>query len=616
MARLILQRIEVEGFTSYKSAQAVHFGGQGAVAIVGKNGSGKSSLTSKALTWCLYGRCSPERMGNSTRALKGKPLISDGSPSARVSVILEAPTADPAWSMIVIERTKEVGGRETVTMTRGGGETTPSQAEIDALIGATYEVFTRTVVRGQNDPWSFAEATDSRKREILDAISGSDQLSFPYERAKAIRKHADQTIERCDREIAAAEILVQRNSIKCVSAEADLEHWNLEHKSRVDQVSREIKALRSQEKKVKAEEDEEARKAKELAKELANKPTYDVDPYQSSLSEATISLAEITTKISAIQREKATFTELSPGDPCPVCEQQVHDNSPALLRYQELDAEEADWMDQSDDIREHVGKCKTALEQYRDWYAGEQSAWDAKVADLQPRAMVGGDMLRESIRQATKRIEAIKAESNPNERLVVRLREDWSEAIRIQKRAAESRLYATQHSQHAECWERTLSKTGVRAQIAESTLAAIEVEANRWLSALSDGMSIAFPPTREVKGRVKEEIKTIVQAHGIERDLLTFSGGERRRVNLAVDLAVSRVSSIGSGLHLSLLVLDEEVFSGLDEEGKASVATALVGAGVEDVVVIDHDPRLLYTLSRTVEVEKGPSGSVVREITA
>ena len=59
---------------------------------------------------------------------------------------------------------------------------------------------------------------------------------------------------------------------------------------------------------------------------------------------------------------------------------------------------------------------------------------------------------------------------------------------------------------------------------------------------------------------------------------------------------------------MSLLVLDEEVFSGLDEAGKSGVVTALHHAGVDDVVVIDHDPRLSGVLPRTVRVYLGPDG--------
>jgi hypothetical protein len=56
------------------------------------------------------------------------------------------------------------------------------------------------------------------------------------------------------------------------------------------------------------------------------------------------------------------------------------------------------------------------------------------------------------------------------------------------------------------------------------------------------------------------------------------------------------------------LVLDEQVFSGLDEDGKAGVVAALHHAGVADVVVIDHDPRLSGVLPRTVRAFRGPDG--------
>ena len=156
--------------------------------------------------------------------------------------------------------------------------------------------------------------------------------------------------------------------------------------------------------------------------------------------------------------------------------------------------------------------------------------------------------------------------------------------------------------------------------MAAAALLTSEAAANQWLATLSDkGMSIDFPATKEVKGHIKEEIQTIVKSiekgKEVERDLLTYSGGERRRINLAVDLGVAAAFTRGSGLALSLLVLDEEVFSGLDEGGKAAVVTALHGAGIADIVIIDHDPRLSSVLDRTLEVVRdSDEHSIIREI--
>jgi len=59
------------------------------------------------------------------------------------------------------------------------------------------------------------------------------------------------------------------------------------------------------------------------------------------------------------------------------------------------------------------------------------------------------------------------------------------------------------------------------------------------------------------------------------------------------------------------------VFSGLDAQGKAAVAHAIAGAGVSDVLIIDHDPTLAGALGRTIEVSRGSDGyTVLTEIAA
>jgi DNA repair exonuclease SbcCD ATPase subunit len=51
---LIVRDITVTGFGSYgPRPQRLKLGGQGPVAIIGENGAGKSTIVSKALTWCL-----------------------------------------------------------------------------------------------------------------------------------------------------------------------------------------------------------------------------------------------------------------------------------------------------------------------------------------------------------------------------------------------------------------------------------------------------------------------------------------------------------------------------------------------------------------------------------
>jgi len=239
---------------------------------------------------------------------------------------------------------------------------------------------------------------------------------------------------------------------------------------------------------------------------------------------------------------------------------------------------------------------------------------DANPQTGQPRAAA----VAASVEAAERRVRDIQAAENPVaeavRRATVQVRDLRREAAVLRELERE----ALREMRMAQAWEEVLSPKGVRAHLAEGALAAIEAEANRWLSVLSGGsLSVSFPPIKTTQtGSQREEILTVIRRGDSERELLTFSGGEKKRINLAVDLGVATTFSRSGSLSLSLLVLDEEVFSGMDEEGKAGVITALSQAGVADIAVIDHDARLTGALPRTIEVSLGADGySLIREVT-
>ena len=95
---------------------------------------------------------------------------------------------------------------------------------------------------------------------------------------------------------------------------------------------------------------------------------------------------------------------------------------------------------------------------------------------------------------------------------------------------------AQRRTRLADAWVTALAPKGVRAHMAESALSAIEAEANKWLAVLSEGrFSVAFPPTKTTKRSkaTREEIQTVIKKGSASLPFLAFSGGEKRRINLA-----------------------------------------------------------------------------------
>ncbi len=71
------------------------------------------------------------------------------------------------------------------------------------------------------------------------------------------------------------------------------------------------------------------------------------------------------------------------------------------------------------------------------------------------------------------------------------------------------------------------------------------------------------------------------------RSVAQLSGGEWRRLGLALSLAFADFAKARAALSCNVLVLDE-AFGGMDAEGQAAMADLLGGLRIETVIVIAH----------------------------
>lgn len=612
MGPLIVESISCVNFGSHL-ATSIELGGNGAVAIVGPNGAGKSTLVSKALTWCLYGSTAPERMGSSTKAIRGRDVIR----KRETATEKQTPKADSATVTVVLAgdgthyeviRTRKLTGSDTVEVRQNGGIVATGQSAVDSLIGVPYDMFVRTVVRGQGDPWNFAEATDKRKREILDTLSGAAVLEEAHKRAVAARKAHEVEIDVHDRHLANLRSILADSNIEAI--ERDAQQWAATQAHRIAEADAEVASAQAAFASADAWDAEQNQRAAAIeAARAAPDQSVDLSPYHKAVTEASSAASAARAALAAVEAERDRVTRLIQAGKCPTCGQSVHglaSEVPSIGQSRAL-------FDEKEKTRLHAIEV---LNQAHEWNQQCAKQKADRIAALPRPAPLRKAAVEASLDAARRRAQALRDAENPYAAALKAVDTRLEKARGAIVRVEELKALEVRDLGLAKAWEASLAPKGVRASLAEATLAAIEMEANRWLSVLSRGtLSVAFPPRRETStGSVREEIQTIIKRGESERDLLSFSGGEKARINLAVDLGVASAFTRGGSLALSLLVLDEQTFSGMDEEGARAVVEALASTSVADVVVIDHDTRLTGQLPRTIRVSRGPDGySTVEE---
>jgi DNA repair exonuclease SbcCD ATPase subunit len=149
-----------------------------------------------------------------------------------------------------------------------------------------------------------------------------------------------------------------------------------------------------------------------------------------------------------------------------------------------------------------------------------------------------------------------------------------------------------------EACERVLGMRGVRATRLSDALAALESAANAWLERLAQkGLTLRLLPYAEKKtGGVSDCISLLVEGAGGGKGYRAASGGERRRIDVAVMFALASVAAHAYGRKPGTLFLDEALDT-LDTDGIEAMVSVLQHISTQRaVVVISHNEELAARL--------------------
>ncbi len=157
----------------------------------------------------------------------------------------------------------------------------------------------------------------------------------------------------------------------------------------------------------------------------------------------------------------------------------------------------------------------------------------------------------------------------------------------------------------AEAVVAVLGLRGVRAHVLGRALTGVEAVGNAWLGKLGlDGLRVELRAhTHTAGGEVRDVIALEVHGAGGGHGYHGASGGERRRIDIALMLALAEISSAAHGRAPGTLFFDE-VLDALDVDGVDAVL-GCVRELAEDraVVIISHSETLVSRLRPDVHVQ-------------
>lgn len=529
-----INRIAARNFTCYKALK-IDLPETGIVAITGENGAGKSSIV-EIVAWAFW-----------EKTLRGDvPWIDD----ATLECEAEVETRD----LLFVERSRKGKTRDLdftwPDQPKKKFENVPkAQEALEESIGS-YDLWRKTRVFSSSDATHFSIATDGERKRLIESFLGCDRF--------------DPAVKECRKDLQVATDALAAAAKKQVLLEATLDA----DKRRLKESSEAL----------------EAAKPPDEVRAVAGKPLAFFDD---KITQARRELHEIETKLRMAERAGGEYEAAARAarlmldrlraDRCPTCAQPITE---AMRKAEQKKIEKANTDAQAakDKARDEVGDVEEVVEELKSELEMLQAKRNERAQQLrleqaaqqeQSRFESQRRMLEDTIKRAKASIAKTKQE------LV-----EIEEAIDI---------HMTDVAELTEV-EKVLGLRGVRAHILGTSLSGIEAMTNSWLARLRQGVSVELRPYSEKGPADAISLKICGLGRGTYK---STSGGERRRVDVALLLALGEMQALAQGAPAGTMFFDE-VFDCLDDAGVEGVCEVLSElARTRCVVVITHHKPLI-----------------------
>lgn len=209
-------------------------------------------------------------------------------------------------------------------------------------------------------------------------------------------------------------------------------------------------------------------------------------------------------------------------------------------------------------------------------------------------------------------LEQAQKENNPYESNVKSMKSERSAAKKELKDLKE-KIEKVEHEMKLGLFWKEALGTYIRSFLMDSFLEQLNNQANDYLETLFNGvLKIELSAVTEGKKNVKEKISQKIYNGNIECSYDSLSGGERCRVCLAINLALSDITSKTLGKTVSILMLDE-IFTGLDNAGKSQTMKLLkeLEPRFETIFVIDHTEEFKSLFTNNIMIRKKGGVSLI-----
>lgn len=559
------------------------------------NGVGKSALLN-SITYAIYGKVPKNVVLGS--------LIRDDCDSLSTSIEIELKD-----KLIEIKRSRtpkssrvklKINGEQTQGMSK------QTEEQIVGLIGLTFEQFIQVIYVFQGSTNRFIDLNDTEKKRFLSTILNLEVYDKAYKAAHAELNEKELQLAHADGKLVPLideEIRLKRE-IADISSNLETMRQQKEQKIgalevQVNDIKKEMKELEAQ--KLKADN-------KSAVQGLETKRAGVLEQ-QRAYEQGQRIIREYQRKMDTYTREITQLTkenEQLNSDKCPTCGQEWSswDDKRA--------AEIADNTEKQQGTQKQLDLIITEKNEYAGVLAnvdevGLRKAYELATEEIAHAKSEGPEKFDLSIQIKHQELGNISQQMN----IYTTEFETAGKLLeRSQTRMTEVSALITQYNKagltlNAEKeilleTKKVFSPTGVRAHVFSNIIQQLNGAIATYLDQLTGGLFKFSLYSNEEKGKFTEELEYM----GRPRGVTALSGGEFKRISLAIDLALAEIICARTSVFPNVLFIDEGM-NGLDVSGREAMMEVLTDmARFKDIYMVDHASEFKASFSSTFNLVK------------
>ncbi len=597
------------------------------------NGAGKSSIP-EILVYGFFGKTIKK-----PKKLSHKDVINNKT-GKKLKIEIE-------WDKYKLVRTRKPDGLklyesekgiwdDTTEITLGGMPAT--QKKIEDILGLSYESFVNIAVFTDNNSVAFLECDAADKRIIVENLLSLEKFRNYQEASKKLLKIHKEKLASKDMELTYANKANDDNLLMIEKYKNDIKKYRLDIankfiqiKKQIHEVENEISQLRENDSTI-AEYQKEQEKIPEIDSQIADlesnkeKALSNIQKGNDVLAKIKIEIDAADLEIQNVKLEKSSYesqgktiaaaiekiNKLEDGVECQHCMSIISkENYAAVLSKHKAEAT---------DIRTKWTNVKASLdlmEKDRSLKSTQKASIAQAIAVQEEKLRSFNKKIEELLREKTRILNIPKPDvsnklnglNNKKEILEIEcskydpdkilstpfdqyLLDAESKSNKLQKQAEEicdETKIIKNEMKYYEYWSVAFGDQGIRKYIIDEVVPALNNNLAYWLNILIDG---------NLRIRFDNQFEDYIDKLPEESKLSYFaiSGGQKRRINLALSQAFAHVMSLNTGRYLDIVFLDE-VTSNIDKAGAEAIYRMIVELSADKrVFVTTHDQNLLEYL--------------------